>query len=342
MESAHGFFSERVSAHMRFVIRVAVVALALLAPTSQARASTIQPGDYVNVDDIGGCTLGWLFDSPTGDVYFASAAHCFTDGETVEIAGSSGPSVEEAGNPANGEVLGTVRVRGNDEFPESDVALILVREEMKARVAGDLRGHEGIPAGVATTGAANDALQLSGWGAGFELTPQTRESRQGVLTELKGSWWAGVIPAPGGDSGGPVAHIASKSALGLVKGHTCGFDSDEDAHCGSWGPSIQGILEVAQAAGISLTLRRAGQPAPVAAAPQPQPQPEPPPGQSPPASQPQRQQPQPAGQSEPSSRGSASKRTLAKRAACRRKAKKIKSTKRRKAALRRCSRLRAR
>jgi len=188
--------------------RVAVIAAALLLVLPASANAAIQPGDPI---DGGNCTLGWLFDGNRGQVFFATAAHCVKDGAVVHLGGAllSGPP---------GDELGTVRVRGDDVNPETDVALIEVREALRTQVAGELRGHPGVPVGVTSAATAGDLLQLSGWGLATEATEPTREDRQGVVTELTagGRAWRGVVPVSGGDSGGPVAHVATGGAFGLV------------------------------------------------------------------------------------------------------------------------------
>ena len=313
----------------RSLIATLLTGLALLVPaTAPAAVETIQPGDWVDVEGSGGCTLGWLFDGTDGGVYFSSAGHCFTLGEVVEIADPSQPQGPDG--PVAGDPLGTVVVDGDDSVIGSDVALISVRPEMHDLVRGDLRGHTDIPSGVAETAVRGDLLQLSGWGMGWEFNATAREQRQGALAVLHPLSWEGAIPVTGGDSGGPVAHVASGGALGLVKGHGCDSLSDQDYPCRSHGPTVQGILAVAASAGLDLRLRVAGQPAPAPPAPAPAQQQQP--AQSPPA--------QSAPPAKPASKPSPSR--AARRAACRRAAQKRyrKAPKRKlRAALKRCARL---
>ena len=321
----------------RPLLATLLAGLALLLPPASAVAAveTIQPGDWVDVEGSGGCTLGWLFDGSDGGVYFSSAGHCFTLGEVVEIADPAQPQGPDG--PVAGEPLGTVVVDGDDSVIASDAALIRVRPELHDLVRGDLRGHTDIPSGVVETATRGDLLQLSGWGMGWEFNATAREQRQGALAVLHPLNWEGAIPVTGGDSGGPVAHVASGAALGLVKGHGCDTVTDQEYPCRSHGPTVQGVLSVAAAAGLDLKLRLAGQSAPV------------PPASAPPAQQPpSQQQPQQPGQagSEQSAQPAkpASKRKpsrAARRAACRRAAhKRYRTAPRRKlrAALKRCAR----
>lgn len=241
---------------MRSFLAAAVTASALLAAVaSPAAAQTpIQPGAAIDGEN---CTLGWLFDASGGAVYFATAAHCVERGATVTVD--------------DGEPLGKVEVLGDKEEAGTDVALIRVREALLGRLSPELRGHPGIPSGVVRSdgAASGDVLQFSGYGMGFGLTEPTRERRRGLLTVLddERSLWRGLAPNSGGDSGGPVAHVAGGAALGLVKGVSCGSSPEHGFECSGWGPSISGIEKVAAAAGVSVRLRAVGGPVGTAPAP---------------------------------------------------------------------------
>ena len=237
---------------MRAACLVLLSLLLLPAPAAAAEGS-IQPGDWAGVG--AGCTLGWAFDGSDGAVYFGIAAHCTELGEEVFIADPAGPPAPAG--PAPGESLGFVVARGADDSDVAqDVALIRVRASVAARVSGELRGHPGIPTGVIdpSTVAAQDPLQLSGWGTAFEVAPATRESRQAILLRGNELSWEGVAPVTGGDSGGPVAHVGTGAAIGFVKGGACGDSAG--GSCTFWGPSIAALQRVAATLGVALTLRR--------------------------------------------------------------------------------------
>ena len=240
--------------------------LALAAAPPASAAETIQPGDYITP----GCTLAWVYDAPDGRVFFASAAHCFdTVGQVVHLAEAGAGDTVVAK-----ERLGTVRAMGDESIMAEDVALIEVDAAVRATVAPEMRGHPAIPSGVATTAAGGDLLQLSGWGRGFNASEDTRQKRQGTLISTESGHWAGAVPIQGGDSGGPVAHAATGTAFGLVKGYGCRSGNDGTA-CGS-GPTVAGVDTMAGRAGIRLRMRLAGQPAPLpTAAPDPAPAPAP-------------------------------------------------------------------
>src|SRR3712207_6016829 len=130
---------------MRSMVALLAGAAALAAPVTAS--ASIQPGDPI---DGGNCTLGWLFDDTKGNVFFSTAAHCVELGATVRLGDDVTPL-----NPA-GEELGVVRVRGAEMPGETDVALIEVRRALHTQVAGELRGHPGIPSGVAADGVQGD------------------------------------------------------------------------------------------------------------------------------------------------------------------------------------------
>ena len=234
------------------------IVLALLAPaTAAAQGASVQPGDWTDA----GCTLGWLFDGSDGSVYFSSAAHCAAAGQEIRIAD---PAATE---PTAGEVLGKVAFRGSDGVDAAlDVALIRVRAEMAPRVAGELRGHPGVPTGVISPldASSGDGLRFSGWGTGFEAAQDTRERRQGVFFDGDELAWEGLLPTTGGDSGGPVAHEPTGAALGVNKGGRCGITTWA---CAQYGPSVAALERLAAQSGLRITLRRAGAPAPASPAP---------------------------------------------------------------------------
>ena len=255
------------------------VAVALLAPAGAgAQAPTIQPGDWAFTNSGGTdlpCTLAWVFDGSDGNTYFASAAHCGPLGADIHTADPA------AVQPTPTEVVGKVAYRGSDgPDAEEDVALIRVRSELASRVNGELRGHPGYPAGVTATADASpgDLLQFSGWGIGVQAAAPTREQREGVFVEGTEHKWNGVVPVINGDSGGPVAHVASKGAFGINKGYGCGAGTDGAVACGTHGASIAALERLAAKAGLTITLRLAGAPAPAPKPPQQQP-----PAQQPPA-----------------------------------------------------------
>ena len=219
---------------------LAVIALAILFPVP-AHAASIQPGDAMSSGDAG-CTLGFVVDGRQGQTYFLTAAHCvkvpaqvqLDDGTILGGSVAEGSSLDEPSDPAD------------------DWALIRVRDELVSSVSGLVRGHAGTPTGVALAGetAFGDVIEHSGWGIPFFFTNVTREQRYGVLVQQTAGTWASVGPDSYGDSGGPVVHVATGKAVGLVAQLCLGT-------CTSIGPSVEGILARTAEAGYHLTLRRA-------------------------------------------------------------------------------------
>lgn len=220
------------------LVPVAVTAATFALFAAPAGAQSVQPGDAI---DGGNCTLGWAFDGADGRTFFSTAAHCVEDGAKVTIG--------------SGAELGRVVVRGEPSDVTTDIALVEVVAGMTARVSGEMRGHEGYPSAVTREAASQDTLQMSGWGTGWEVSPTTREERQGRLMTLEngGLSYRAVLPASGGDSGGPIAHVPTTGALGLVKGVSCGL-----AACGMWGPTITAVEQLAAKSGLTVRLRTAG------------------------------------------------------------------------------------
>ena len=233
------------------LVSLAVTAAATLAAAAPAAAQSIQPGDAM---DGSNCTLGWVFDGADGRTFFSTAAHCVDDGATVTVGSD--------------ETLGKIVLRGDPEDVTTDIALVEVAPGMVGRVSAELRGHAGFPATVTRDPAQRDMLQMSGWGTGWEVSAPTREKRQGALIGLEngGLSYRALLPATGGDSGGPIAHVDTSGALGLVKGVSCGTIG-----CGMWGPTVTAVEQLAASKGITVRLRSVG-PRPAAPAPPPAPQ----------------------------------------------------------------------
>jgi hypothetical protein len=215
-----------------------LIAATLLVPARAAHAASIQPGDFMHS---GGksCTLGFVAMSG-GDTFFLTAAHCVEPSAPVELA--------------DGTILGDTVAEGDSAEEPSvsamDWALIHVRPHLVPSVVGSVRGTGGTPTGVALEGETGfgDLIKHSGYGLGFELTNVTREQRYGVLVDQSDREWAAIGTDIFGDSGGPVTHVATGRAVGLVSRLCLGT-------CTSIGPTIEGIFEQAAVAGYPLTLR---------------------------------------------------------------------------------------
>ncbi len=231
-------------------MRTLVIAMTLVlasigtgSPVAGAAGATIQPG----IEILSGgsqCTLAWIFDDEsTGKVYASTAAHCVSGvGATVSHRGY--------GN------FGTVAWKS----PTLDFILIEIYASKTSNVDGELKGHPGYPAGLATssnTSARTDVCQFSGYGTGYRYTDVTQEERFGLLTFNDGAQHYCQFPVTPGDSGGPVAIQRGKLALGVV--NTVGFACCQNTlvHVGEGGASLQRALVQATAAGYDLDLRLA-------------------------------------------------------------------------------------
>jgi hypothetical protein len=214
-----------------------LVLIGALLPLRAADAASIQPGDFMRQGDTG-CTLGFVVTSGA-DTYFLTAAHC------VEV-----PSEVSIGD---GTVIGDAVAEGSsiDDPPEAanDWALVRVRPHLVSSVVPTVRGG-GTPSGVALAGETGfgDLIKHSGYGIPWEITNLTREQRYGVLWGQDAQTWTSIGTDSFGDSGGPVMHVETGRALGLVSRLCLGT-------CTSVGPTIEGIFAEASVLGYQLTLR---------------------------------------------------------------------------------------
>lgn len=292
---------------------LAVLLTLALAPAASAQ-SKIQPGAMLRID-AGQCTLNFVYDglgANAGKVYIGTAAHC-------------GEKVGDEARDLDDQPFGHFAFIADAGDAATDYAFIQVSPDHLGRVDPAMKGHPQYPTGFTTPEetAAGDLIQMSGYGVGFGETQATQEGRQTILQSDDGDIFTLSGPSVNGDSGGPFVHVATGKALGLVSQY--GF-----THLATdVGPTIQGVLAKAAAAGFPVALRAAGQPAP-----------------PPPASQPAESEPQPApatappAQSAPAPAPKAKPKKSKRRRACERKAKRIKSKRKRRAALKRCARRR--
>ncbi|MFN2525634.1 MAG: hypothetical protein ABR505_05140 [Actinomycetota bacterium] len=207
----------------------------------------IQPGSRITVVDlagpnqaIGSCSVGYVFDGKRkvkGKVFIATAAHCMTDpGDDVMLL-------------ETGEAFGEYAVLGSSDSAATDWALIEVFPEYQERVSPAFKGYPQYPVGYTTPddAAAGDAIRQTDW-------PYGGLPREAILTEMDEQVYVLEGPVIPFDSGGPLAHMDSGFALGLVsQGQDCPLPS---LHCASYtGPTIQTVLKQATAAGFPITLR---------------------------------------------------------------------------------------
>ena len=216
---------------------LASLAVALAAAAPAQAAGLLHPGD-LHETPVGFCTLNFVYDGG-GSTYFGTAAHCVERNGDVIL-------------DADGDRIGQVAFLASADDTETDFAFIRVDSGRLADVRSSVRGHPSYPTGVTTASqtARGDQLQISGHGIGFDLTRPTREQRRAFLTFDNSELWTAVGPLINGDSGGPIVHIRTGKALGMESRLCIGVCTDE-------GPTVEGILAKAAAAGFPVSLRPA-------------------------------------------------------------------------------------
>lgn len=216
---------------LRLVV-VGILSIAFVATGVQAVANPIQPGDPTS-----NCTLDYVFDGSDGNVYMGIAAHCVGSGQRVSTHGH--------GN------FGTV-VYDAPDGPLLDIALIEVDEDKESAVDPSVKGHPDVPTGVTDwrNTQAGDPLGVSGHGIATVATPATREQRVGPLVSDDYARFCSDVPASPGDSGGPIFHVESGKAFGIVS-----RISPIECVGTQTGPTVNGFLLQTGDAGFDLTLR---------------------------------------------------------------------------------------
>jgi hypothetical protein len=226
--------------HLRTLpLAAALFAVAALPALPSHSAGILQPGAFM-ASGGAGCTMNFVYDglgAQAGKVFIGTAAHCVT---------AVGDDVEDF----DGEVWGDVAYIGSADTTADDFALIQVRSGDLGRISPAVKGYPSYPTGYTVTGEAvlGDWIQLSGYGIGYDLTPTTREKRQAVWTYDDAEVWNVIGPLINGDSGGPLIHQATGKALGIESRVCINICTDE-------GPTVQGILAKAAAAGFPVRLR---------------------------------------------------------------------------------------
>ena len=150
----------------------------------------------------------------------------------------------------DGTAFGKVAFIGNQDVTQQDFAFIEVDPEDLGRVSAAVKGYPQYPKGstVPADTLSGDAIQLSGYGLGYDTTPTTQEKRQAVMGFDDDELYDVTGPIHWGDSGGPLVHVRTGKALGIVSRLCAGACSEE-------GPTVQGILAKAAAAGFPVTLK---------------------------------------------------------------------------------------
>jgi hypothetical protein len=220
---------------------ISFVMAASMGSTLSAQAATdpIQPGDEISTT-VGGCTLNFIYDgtgAQAGKVFGGTAAHCVTAaGQDVQLG--------------TGETFGRVAFVGDQNTTQDDYAFIEILPAFVARVSPAMKGNPSYPTGVALPAETTlgDTTQLSGYGMGFGVTATTQERRVGVLSYDDEEIYTVVAPLIFGDSGGPVAHVKSGKALGIVSRLCVGLCEEE-------GPTVHGLLTKAAVRGFTVNLR---------------------------------------------------------------------------------------
>jgi Trypsin-like peptidase domain len=219
----------------KLLTAAATLAVAAVLPSAASAAVTLQPGAY-HETDVGSCTLNFAY-TGGGKTYLGTAAHCVS---------SIGQQVRDI----DGTVFGKVAFIGDQNTTAWDFAFIEVDPEDLGRVSPAVKGWPAFPKGATTPAETllGDSIQLSGYGLGYDTTPATQEQRRAVMGSDDASTYTVSGPIHWGDSGGPLVHIGTGKALGIVSRLCAGACSEE-------GPTVQGILAKAAAAGFPVTLR---------------------------------------------------------------------------------------
>jgi hypothetical protein len=223
------------------LVAVLAILIGITASQSPSNAATtpIQPGVEISTS-VGGCTLNFIYDGTggqAGKVFGGTAAHCVAAvGDPVQLG--------------TGETFGRVALIGDQNITKDDYAFIEILPSVLSRVSPAMKGNPTYPTGVALPAetAAGDAIQLSGYGIGFGATGPTQERRVGSLTYDDADTHEVVAPLIFGDSGGPLAHIKTGKALGIVSRLCVGTCEEE-------GPTVYGLINKAAGRGFTVQLR---------------------------------------------------------------------------------------
>lgn len=229
-------------------MRVLAIAAALLMTTLllpvqpitedvAAGAAAIQPGDRITTS-IGSCTLSFLFEgtgSHAGDLFFSTAAHC----------------VRNVGDRVRTTTYGAF---ATVVFMDHtlDYAFLKVDADKHIHTSPVVLGHYA-PSGHTTRSETvlGDIVQHSGYGMGFATTTPTREKRVGVMYSDTSQRYTIESPIIFGDSGGPILHMKTGQALGIVSNINAGFVVPPVRN---QGPTVEGMLNGAAAQGLTLDL----------------------------------------------------------------------------------------
>lgn len=169
----------------------------------------IRPGASLG----GYCTFNFLFyDNATGAAYIGTAGHCTEEaGERVSI-----PEVGEIGTV----VYDSDVAEGAD--PAVDFALIQLDDERVAQANPRMLGHDG-PTGIYSAGenVLGQEVGLHGYGMVLGEQEATRD-RSGILFSADERMYTADMPAVNGDSGSPLLHLGTGTAVGIISHYGIG------------------------------------------------------------------------------------------------------------------------
>lgn len=206
-------------------------------------SSPIRPGSSLG----GYCTFNYIFyevvfptpevPEPIPDVYIGTAGHCTDEpGERAELAGF-------------GEI-GTVAYDSDIAASGVDFSLIEIDPGLVAQTNPQMRGFEG-PTGVATPSMleVGDRVDVYGYGVVVGQLEETRP-RFGLLTDWTNDEYVADMPAVNGDSGAPLLHDETGTALGIISRYGIGqVPPSTDV-----GPLVDWALRESRAAGFDIVL----------------------------------------------------------------------------------------
>ena len=202
-----------------------------LVPSAAHADQPIQPGAQIQ---FGGnlCTMNFIF-TGGGKTYVGTAGHC--------------TRVNQRARSSSGE-FGTVRFQRDNE--DLDFALVEVDAAQTGQVDPTVRGFGAVHgASEPSETRTLDEVFVHGYGVGVGSFAQTR-SRSGVMMQDNTEWYTANMPAVNGDSGGPVVHVPTGKALGIVSvyGFTYGHPATDR------GPTVAHILATLRAEGFAVSL----------------------------------------------------------------------------------------
>lgn len=216
-----------------------------LEPGCEESWCPIQPGALLGDEELGFCTMGFLFrNEDSGRLLISTAAHC-TEQEEEELHAED----EEESFRMQDEAFGTVVFRGDPDNAAQDFALIEIDEGREDEVSASVRHWAG-PGGVAGTSdtSTGDQVMYYGYGIAFDLTPELRP-RTGILTNHSEQEFQSNSAGMPGDSGASVLHESGR-ALGLISR----FNVLEDGVSTDLGPTVEGMLSFLEDKGLDIEL----------------------------------------------------------------------------------------